>query len=351
MKMNTKILLLVMLLKCCSLYSETFPQVQLVDQQFQPVDIQLSSNANELVYYYNMYWLVKPPEGKPIPEEIVRMLRSRAGWRPRELTEEHSTEEYREAWEELLPYWIDGSILNATAIYSRIQDYFRKSKSPQSIPVLCEMFTNTVNNTKQVSGIEKKQKFLFDTLITIGTKEAFYGVFDALDLLDKQSPEAEGLRDSGRSFVFNVMTFCQFNGGGGKYTDIILSRVLHNQHTLMQMDISSLSQKNQDLVIRILGFRHPMIDYSDDPIFGTNVVEQVLKTNIIEKSIEPHVVSNLVVETVEPSVKGETNLAEVDDSEITEVFREPNNKKLFVFFAILLASIAMVIIIKNRKSS
>jgi len=160
MKMNIKILLFVILLSCCNLYSETFPKVQLVDQQFQPIDIQLSSNANELVYYYNMYWLVKPPEGEPIPEEIAWMLRSRAGWRPRELTKKHSTEEYREAWEELLPYWIDGSTLNATAMSSIIEDYFRQSKSPKSIPVLYEMFDDTVNNSKQISYIEKTEVFV-----------------------------------------------------------------------------------------------------------------------------------------------------------------------------------------------
>ena len=351
MKMNIRILLFIILLNCYNLYSETFPKVQLVDQQFQPIDIQLSSNANELVYYYNMYWLVKPPEGEPIPEEITWMLRSRAGWRPRELTKKHSTEKYREAWEELLPYRISGLLLNATAMYSTIEDYFRQSKSPKSVPALYTAFEMTINSKKYIEFLGKKQKFLLGMFLYIRTDNAFDAFVKSLNLFEASPPPPlsntnESLYNNNPwSYYKNYLL--QANRKPSTEDDIVgLEYTKKWQKLATNYDTSGLLPKTKTFVENLADYRHPYIEYSDDPVFGSNVVEKVIETNAVETAV----ITNLVVKTVELKPTVETNTNDVEEIVIVDEESNPRSKTLIFLLIIAVIAIIGVLILSKRKS-
>ena len=186
-------------------------------------------------------------------------------------------------------------------------------------------------------------------LINTCTQEAFGGIFEALDLLDEQPTEVEGLGTSGRSFVYEWTLRPDYRLNT-KNTKRILGCIKQRQKVLMQMDISSLSPKNQELVRRILAFRHTRIDYSDDPIFGTNVVEVVAETNTAEQAVEATVITNLVVETVKLKSPVEDNKNDVEDIVMVDEEPAPKSKILITFIIAIVAIVIVGIIMFKRKN-
>jgi hypothetical protein len=309
----------------------------------EPVDVCISSKAYELVEYYNRSGEKKIGNTTMPPSRV---------WLSPELNSEHLAPEYRKAWEELLPYWVAHSTRQVNRIRPRIENYFYQSKSPESIPALLKAFKQTVDIQNSISYISLRQKFLLEMFLRIRTEESFDALVKSLNLLEKtysNTPSPEDSIYNEHPWAYYKKFMLQQDRKPVADHDITwLGYTKEWQAMAANYDSSDLLPKTKKFVEELASYRHPYIDYSDNPVFGTNEIEVVAETNTIEQVIETEVITNLVVETVSPVIEIITN----DIEKIILIEEEPISKdKTLLVIIIAIASIILGIVIAARKSS
>ncbi len=324
----------------------------------KPIEVNLSPKAYELVYYYN-----KEGPGDSIyqaqDDSLKKVYLSHAGWQVPELNSEHLTEEYREAWEELLVhYWVADKVYPVYVINHRVMYALLAIKSSNSIPTIVKTFNQTFNvkteDKYKENKVREKQKALLSIYLSIVTKESFDNILKTFDMLDKEHDGEKkeiDFQQTPREFALYRMLKPKTLGVSESY-NIWRRNIKTWQRIAMEYDTIGLSDKNKKFVEELRVYRHPMVDYSNDPIFSTNMIEVVAETNTTEQVDEKEVINNLVVETVELKPPVEANKDDIEEIVIVDEEEEanPRNKTLLVII-IAIAAIILGIVIVARKSS
>lgn len=122
------------------------------------------------------------------------------------------------------------------------------------------------------------------------------------------------------------------------------------QEMATNYDTSNLLPKTKQFVEDFADYRHPYIDYSDDPVFTTNVIETVIETNTTEQAVEATVITNLVVETVKLKPPVENNKNDVEDIVMVDEEPAPKSKILITFIIAIVAIVIVGFIMFKRKN-
>jgi hypothetical protein len=205
--------------------------------------------AAELMRTYG--GIAQPPPGTRITTHVAT---------PCQLSPEHCTPKYRQAWEKILLTWIAKPTSELHFMSPRVFEAFATMKDPESVPALAEAFRLTTAQAIDPETAMTRQEAILRILVEIHCKKSLEATLELMDFADG-IPSAKGweqkkLRYTIRDSVFYLWMVPTYTGQDGYEREQIVGA---NQWLALIKDYNNprLSKKNQQLLDRVKAFQRP----------------------------------------------------------------------------------------------